>query len=82
LEIVRTPQPGEHVGRHQTPGDGIDVLVGDDPRPEAVPDRRAHGLDLPLLAVQGHGEELLVLHPEALVEALLEIARSCRRSAS
>ena len=60
--------------------DRVDVLVGDDARPEAVADRRADRLHLALLAVERHGEELLVLHPEALVEALLEVARLLRHA--
>ena len=67
------PQPGEHVRRHEAPDHGRRCA----PRPRSATTARGRwssetGRTWRFCAVERHGEEALVLHPEALVEGALE----------
>ena len=62
-------QVGGEEARHRARHQG----VVQDARGHAVPAVRSHGADGPALRVEGHGREALVLHPEGVGEALLQL---------
>src|SRR5688500_6056466 len=64
-----------HRGIQEPVDDLVDVVARDDPAPQAMTRVGADRLHLALVAVQGHGIEADLGHPEGRLEAALELGR-------
>ena len=72
---MRTPHPLHRSGSINRSATTRGPLAVDDPGRQAVAGVRPDGADLAAAAVETHGEEALLVHPERIVEPLLELGR-------